>query len=457
MSEKSKVFFSDFRTSYTTNLLQKLQRLMREVGGRTGQRRHDCYRTATMTTHISLFSLLATLPLAVVLSAGCLSSDDETIPIHRGGPVATTSHSLAEASLVGVPAPNPVSAVEVRVAPEAPKTAKKTRALLIVQQHGGSSDTTLLRQQLGDWLASAFGAGAFSIVNPHDVVGTEQNVGPWGETMPATSATSLAEAIGTEVLLTASVTDVRTRHVGGTEPGDEVVADITLSAKAVPGGDLLASVNVTASSKKQPSMDALRENEAELWSGVAKEAAYAAAPALQAKWAKTAHPAAMKPVLVRFSANVPGAVLRIDGTSRGTLGTEPLDLRVSPGIHRVEIAYPGMVPFTETTVFRDGSAFTVTLVLTEEAAAAAKRDTMFASLLERARQSGLTDDLVRELVARGYSQYLSASHTKLDGMPQTLGIGGDAPNLGLAPIGTEAPSPVPTTNELLDKAKNLAQ
>ena len=32
MPEKSKVFFSDFRTSFTTNLLQKLQRLMRKAG-----------------------------------------------------------------------------------------------------------------------------------------------------------------------------------------------------------------------------------------------------------------------------------------------------------------------------------------------------------------------------------------------------------------------------------------
>ena len=32
MSEKSKVYFSDFRTSYTMNLLQKLQRLMRKAG-----------------------------------------------------------------------------------------------------------------------------------------------------------------------------------------------------------------------------------------------------------------------------------------------------------------------------------------------------------------------------------------------------------------------------------------
>ena len=393
---------------------------------------------------------------AAVLAAGCQSVPPENRqPIPREAPTVSPA-VLPTAAVPGTPAPALVPGVELRTAPAAPAGGKKTKALLVVQNHGGSAETTLLHRQIGDWIASALGAGAFAVVDPHDLIGTTQNVGPWGETMPLASATSLAEQIGAEVLLTASVSDVHVRRVGGTDPGVVAVADLTLSAKAVPGGESLASVNYSARSAKQPDEEFLRANAGAIWSAVAKEAAYGAAPALQAEWAKrTAPEPAAVPVRVRFSSSVSGANLRIDGTSRGTLGPQPLELAVSPGVHNLEISYPGMVPFEEAALFRDGASFEISFAFTPEAAAAAKRDELFATLLERARKSGLTDDLVRETVAAGYARYLSASHTRLDGMPQT--IGGDAPSLGLAPLATESPSPVPTTNDLLDRAEDATR
>ena len=395
-------------------------------------------------------SILLTLLTAGVFAAGCAN------PPIPARPVSVVPAPLPAVSATAAPVPTAVSGVEVRVAPVVP-AANRTRALLIVQNHGGTADTGLSLQQLGDWLASALGAGAFSVVNPHDMIGTTQNVGPWGEKMPEASAVELAAKIGTPVLLTASVTDARVRHVGGTDPGVQAVMDFTLSAKAVPGGDLLASVNATARSKKQGSEIAFRQNAANYWSEVAKEGAYGAAPALCREWEKSGAtpPPAAAPVRVFFASNVPGSNVRIDGVSYGTIGADPLAISVTPGMHNLEIAYPGMVPFKDLAMIQEGSAFVTVLKMTDAAALRAKEDAYFAALLDRVNRSGLTDDMVREAVGKGYAQYLSASHAKIEGMPRTVVSVGEAPALGLGAVAPAKPVETPTTAKLLQKAASL--
>lgn len=398
-----------------------------------------------MNTRLAMLPLLA----AALFAAGCrtpVPAQSPTVPVQP----------LTPATLVAPPVPSAVSGVEVSVASSTP-AANRTRALLVVQNHGGTAETGLSLQQLGDWLATALGADAFSVVNPHDVIGTTQNVGPWGEKMPEASATELAAKIGTPVLLTASVTDARVRNVSGTDPGVQAVLEFTLSAKAVPGGDLLASVNATARSKKRSGKIAFEENAASDWSEVAKKGAFGAAPALCKAWkeAGVCPPPAAAPVRALFAANVPGASVRLDGVSYGTVGAEPLAVSVTPGMHNLEIAYPGMVPFKDLAMIQEGSAFVTVLKMTDAASAKAKEDTYFATLLERVNKSGLTDDLVREAVAKGYAQYLAQSHAKIEGMPQT--VGGNAPSLGLDAVAPAKPVGTPTTAELLQKAASMLQ
>ena len=385
-----------------------------------------------------------------LLAAGCRMSD-APIPAQ---PVAVTPSPLPTATATSAPIPSAVASVEVRVAPGNP-AANKTRALLIVQNHGGSSVTTLTLQQLGDWLDTALGADAFLVVNPHDVIGTTQNIGPWGEKMPEASATELAAKIGIPVLITASVTDVRVRNVDGTDPGVQAVLEFTLSAKAVPGGDQLASVNATARSKKQGSLLAFDQNSAAIWSEVAKEGAYSAAPALCKAWREggVTPPPAAAPIRAFFASNVPGANVRIDGVSYGTIGTETLAISVTPGMHNLEIAYPGIIPFKDLAMIQEGSAFVTALKISDDADAKAQKDAYFAALLERVKKSGLTDDLVREAVGRGYAKYLSQSHAKIEGMPQV--IGGDAPSLGLDAVTPATLPATPSTDELLQRAASL--
>lgn len=394
-------------------------------------------------------SIPLTSAIAVAIAAGCANSP---VPAQ---PVAVVPTPLPAVSATAAPVPSATSDVEVRVAPVVP-AANRTRALLIVQNHDGTEATQVTFQQLGDWLATALGADAFSVVNPHDVIGTTQNIGPWGEKMPEASAVELAAKIGTPVLLTASVTDVRVRNVGGTDPGVQAVMDFTLSAKAVPGGDLLASVNATARSKKQASRIAFDQNASSIWSEVAKEGACRAAPALAKAWRESgARPQPAAPVRAFFAANVPGANVRLDGVSYGTVGADPLAVSVTPGMHNLEIAYPGMEPFKDLAMIQEGSSFVTVLKMTDAAALKAKEDAYFAALLDRVNRSGLTDDMVREAVGKGYAQYLTQSHAKIEGMPKVQMSVGEAPSLGLGAVAPAKPAETPTTAELLQKVASL--
>lgn len=402
---------------------------------------------------------------AVLLTAGCLRGY-EPVPARPIAvqPVALPAASAAGATEVPVPAASApvatsVAGVEVRMASAAAPQGARTKAVLIVQNHTGEAETPFALSTLGDWLQTALGAGAFAVVNPHDAIGTEQNVGPWGEKMPESSAVRLAENLEAPVLLTASVTSARVREIGGTDPGVQAVLEFTLSAKSVPGGEGVAAVTAEGRSVKESSALAFVRKAANTWSEVAKEAAFSAAKALQEEYAKAggAAPVAAETVRVAFSANVPGANVRIDGVSYGTAGPEARTFAVTKGLHNLEVAYPGLEGFKDLVKIQDETTFEIRLALTAAGEAARKKDALFAATMERMEKSGATDDLVRELVARGYGQYLATSHTQIEGMPQSISLkNASLPSLGL-PTGELNVPAGPSTEELLDRAGQLAE
>ena len=410
----------------------------------------------------SISGIAGALALAgmVFCAAGCRTGT-EPIPAR---PIAVQPVALPAATAVPVPvgtAPvaTSVAGVEVRTAPATVPQGARTKAVLVVQNHTGAAATPFALATLGDWLQTALGAGSFAVVNPHDAIGTEQNTGPWGEAMPESSAVRLAENLDAPVLLTASVTSARVREIGGVDPGVQAVLEVTLSAKAVPGGEGVASVTAAARSKKESSALAFGRKAANTWSEVAKEAAFSAAKALQEEYAKAGAvpPPAADAVRVAFSANVPGANVRIDGVSYGTAGPEPKAIAVSKGLHNLEIAYPGLTGFKDLVKIQEDTTFEVRLALTPAGEAARRKDALFAATMDRMEKSGATDDLVRELVAKGYGQYLATSHTQIQGMPQSLTLQNSAlPSLGL-PTGEMNVPAGPSTEELLDRAGRLAE
>jgi hypothetical protein len=406
--------------------------------------------------------------LAFAMLAGCRSAEYEPIPARPIAvqPVALPAVSAAGATAVPVPvvaAPQAtsVASVEVRSSPVA-RGGGRTKAVLVVQNHTGREKLPFALSTLGDWLQTALGAADFAVVNPHDAIGTEQNTGSWGEKMPESSAVRLAENLGAPVLLTAALTSARVRETGGTAPGQQAVLEFTLSAKAVSGGEGIASVTAAARSKKEADPAVFTSMTANTWSELAKEAAFSAAESLRTAYAEAGGAATAQvpeEVRVAFSANVAGANVRIDGVSYGTLGTEPKAFAVTKGLHNLEVAYPGVEVFKDLVKIREDTSFEIRLTLTPEGNAARKKDALFAATMDRMEKSGATDDLVREIVARGYAQYLSASHVQLHGMPQSLGLPEFVP---LSKHETVSPTDAdvlggPSTDEFTDRARELAQ
>lgn len=390
-----------------------------------------------MNARSSLLPIFA----ATLFAAGCQTSRD---PVPLAGPViAPPPPPPAAAPLPPAPPPTSVASV-TSLSGLAPVPAEqRVPAALIVRDAARSADPAALAA-LSDWLQSAFGSGRFAVRVPRDV----------GADVSEAAALRLAEQLGCTILLDSSVTSARVRHVRGTDPGEQAVFEFSLFAKAVPSGELLAASGlVQARSRIVTSSIEFEENEENLWMEAAQTAAFDAVPKLDAAYvAANPRPAVPAAVRVLFAANVPGANVRIDDASYGTIGSDPLSVSVSPGLHDIEIAYPGMEPIKDRAMIQDGSAFVTRLVMTEEASLRAKQDAYFAAVLDRVRKSGRTDDLVRELVAKGYARYLSSSHARLDGMPQSLQIGGDAPSLGLDG-GSPARAPeMPSTDDLLKAA-----
>lgn len=319
--------------------------------------------------------------------------------------------------------------------------ADPASALLVVQNHTDVKDAAVLTS-VGDQFASALGDELFEIVNPNDVIGENQNVGPWGEKMPTSSAVRLAESCGADFLLTAAITDISRRDIGAPPIAGNVVVTWSVAVKRVPSGRTVCSVTLPFEGQKQATQ-LLASNFQRIRDEALRESVKAAADAFLAK-AKTrtfVPDKKVEHVSVAFVANLAGADVRIDGISCGTAGTDlksPLKADVSKGVHNLEIVYPFMVPYKTVARFDVPSTFVVNLHETVEGRALRQGDQILAAALERILKGGATDDDAKLVKAKGYAKCLEASSFKIAGMPEHLTmVKGDTGAFGLGIIQEE--------------------
>lgn len=335
--------------------------------------------------------------------------------------------------------------------------ADPVKAMLVVQNHACEEFRKPL-SNLGSRLSVALsGDGTFEIIDPNDAVGENQNRGVWGEKMPLSAATRLAEHLGAQALITASIDDVSEIATAGVVK--QLSVTMTLQAKRIPSGASVGGEEVTVLSPKY-TMTQYRTNARPIYSQLMSELCKRISTAFLPKMANVKWSQASQKVMVAFGCNYPGADVSIDGVSYGTAGTvgeAPLQVPVSPGIHNLTVSYPFAHPYKVQANFMANSTYMITLQPTEEGRRRSKDDAYFAELLDRARKSGATDDFCRSEKAKGYAQYLSSSHTRIEGMPQVLtkwnwGSGTiESPDLGLKPAGGSE-KPVETTDAILKKA-----
>lgn len=314
--------------------------------------------------------------------------------------------------------------------------AEPIDAVLIVQNHASDEYQKPL-SNLGDAISAELSQELFNIIDPNDVIGEQQNRGPWGENMPLSSATRLAENLDAQILITAAVGETSIISYGSPAKANAVKMRLTLSAKRIPKGSNVASVTVTEVSKKfTPSM--LGQNADSIYYDLVENLVAKASKEFLAKCEKVAwKDMKIKLIEVAFGCNFPGADVSIDGVSYGTAGTigeAPLKVKVSDGLHNVKISYPYTTPFEVRAKLQEGTTFMVVLRENEEGRKIRKEDTHFDALMDRIEKSGATDDQVRLLRARGYGEYLSSSYTRIKGMPQVLSMRDcEMPDFGLNP------------------------
>lgn len=369
--------------------------------------------------------------------------------------MAVTS-SLAQDTVVIEPT-RPASRVRVQIEAE-PEEREPIDAVLIVQNHA-SDDFQKPLSNLGDQLSQALSGDLFNVIDPNDAIGDEQNRGPWGENMPVSAATRLAENLEAQTLLTAAVGETSVIGYGAPAKVQAVRMSLTLSAKRLPKGANVASVTVTETSRKV-TPDTLSQNAEAIYGElvrtlVAKASSQFLAKCEDVKWKDVV----LKLVEVGFGCNFPGADVSIDGVSYGTAGTigePPLKVKVSDGLHNLKISYPYAIPYEVRARLQEGTTFIAVLHLNDEGRQIRKEDKYFDTLMDRIEKSGATDDQVRMIRARGYGKYLSSSYTRLHGMPQVLSIRDcDMPDFGLNPD-REGDGVQTSTRDLFDQAGSAA-
>ena len=336
--------------------------------------------------------------------------------------------------------------------------AEPIDAVLVVQNHA-SDDFQKPLSNLGDQLSQALSGDLFNVIDPNDAIGDEQNRGPWGENMPVSAATRLAENLEAQVLLTAAVGETSVIGYGAPAKVQAVRMSLTLSAKRLPKGANVASVTVAETSRKV-SPDTLSQNAEAIYgelvrSLVAKASSQFLAKCENVKWKDVV----LKLVEVGFGCNFPGADVSIDGVSYGTAGTigePPLRVKVSDGLHNLKISYPYAIPYEVRAKFQEGTTFVAVLHLNDEGRRIRKEDRYFDTLMDRIEKSGATDDQVRMIRARGYGKYLESSYTRIHGMPQVLSMRDcEMPDFGLNPD-KEGDGVETSTRDLFDQAGSAA-
>ena len=315
-----------------------------------------------------------------------------------------------------------ICALLARVGETAP-----ARCLLIVENRCTSVETLPL-QSVAATLEAALAGNRFSFVNPKTAL---------GDGTGADSPRAMAQKLDCDFILTATIQEFVGESIGVPVVANKLKVRLSLNLAMAATGDTVCGV-MSSDYSKSYSIERISEDNAVLFEDVLHGAVANAARKFLKKADAAGIVAAEASVCkVFFGCNVLGADIQIDGASYGTL---PAEVKVTPGIHRIEVSYPPYyMPFErrEAKLF-DGQTFATVLQLTDEGRALKEADRKIKNeqngvddsriersdlfrkqlaladeLLGRYRKSGATDDYVRKTVADGVSIYWKNSHGQI--------------------------------------------
>ena len=380
---------------------------------------------------------------------------NKTILLTVGVIVVATSATLLSVAMPQTPTTGATDATpqcvasssdaQKQISPLKPSCAPY-RVALVVQNHT-SDMPNLPIAAFADTLTGRLSGKMFRVVNPHNVIGVNQNRTAAGEAMPEASAQEIGRMLGADGVVTASIQEFTGEDIGVPAVAHTLKVRLALNLADAATGATVCGVDGVEFSKNYTA-EKVKSDTATLYEGLLHAAAAKAAEKLLAKvsvtgWekAETAHVAR-----VNFTCNIQGADVKIDGVAMGTV---PAMIETTKGVHNLVVEYPFCVPYSTRAFFTDGQTYNVVLQLDATGRERFKSETLFAETVDRIRKTGATDDYVRKTLADGTAQYWKNSGVKIDH--------GKAKNLKLNPPGgREAVAPKsPTVDQLMEKARGL--
>ena len=324
-------------------------------------------------------------------------------------------------------------------------TAEPRRVALVVQNHT-SDAPTLPMAAFADTLTSRLSGETFRVVNPHNVIGVDQNRTAKGEAMPEASAQEIGRLLNADGVVTASIQEFTGEDIGVPAIAHSLKVRLALNLMDAATGDVVCGIDGVEFSKNYTA-EKVKSDTATLYEGLMHGAAAKAAEKLLAKVATAEWICGeAERVHVNFTCDRQGAVIKIDGVA---MGTAPGMVTVAKGNPTISVDYPFCVPFVMKAFCTDGQTYNVALPLDDTGRERFKSEALFAETIDRIRKTGETDDYVRRTLADGTSQYWKNSGVKIDK--------GEVKDLKLDPPGgTENVAPKsPTVDQLMEKARGL--
>lgn len=323
--------------------------------------------------------------------------------------------------------------------------AAPRKIALVVQNH--TSDASALPMAaFTDTLSSRLSGSTMRIVNPHNVIGVNQNRSAGGEVMPEASAQEIGRMLGADGVVTASIQEFTGEDIGVPAIAHSLKVRLALNLVDAATGETVCGVDGVEFSKNYTA-EKVKADTATLYEGLMHAAAAKGAEKLLAKVATSEwNPGASDIAHVNFTCNIQGADVRVDGVA---MGTAPAMIEVPKGVHNLTVEYPFCVPYATKAYFTDGQTYNVVLQLDATGRDRFKNESLFAETIDRIRKTGATDDYVRRTLADGTSQYWKNSGVKIEK--------GEVKDLKLAPPGgaeTVAPQS-PAVDQLMEKARGL--
>ena len=272
--------------------------------------------------------------------------------------------------------------------------AAPRKVALVVQNHT-SDAPTLPMAAFADTLTSRLSGGTFRVVNPHNVIGVNQNRTAKGEEMPEASAQEIGRMTGADGVVTASIQEFTGEDIGVPAIAHTLKVRLALNLVDAATGETVCGIDGVEFSKNYTA-EKVKSDTATLYEGLMHLAAAKAAEKFLAKVASVGwEQNAAKTIDVFFGCNVLGADVQIDGLSYGTC---PAQLTLTPGVHNLLIKYPPYYyEFKRRAMFNQkGQAYKVELQITPEGEEQRNRALKYARDMADMKNEQRADDVEYE-------------------------------------------------------------